>query len=94
MEEESYLEKRRFKRLKFKEDGIVQLDKDTLKVKLLDISAKGALIKFVNRVSFRKNDKFNLSFNPVNSFILLNFVCEIVYCCNKLAGVEFVPITA
>ena len=94
MEEESYLEKRRFKRLKFKEDGIVQLDKDTLKVKLLDISAKGALIKFVNRVSFRKNDKFNLSFNPVNSFILLNFVCEIVHCCNKLAGVEFVPITA
>ena len=38
--DESYLEKRRFKRLKFWEDGLVQLDNDTLKVKLLDISAK------------------------------------------------------
>jgi c-di-GMP-binding flagellar brake protein YcgR len=92
--DESYLEKRRFKRLKFKEDAIVQLDKDTLKVKLLDISAKGALIKFVNEISFRKNDKFNLSFNPVNSFILLNYVCEIVHSCGNLARVRFVPITA
>ena len=91
---ESHLEKRRFKRLKFEEDGIIQFDEDTLKVKLLDISAKGAMIKFANKVSFHKNDMFNLSFNPVNSFILLNFVCEMVYCCNKLAGVEFVPITA
>jgi len=89
---ESYLEKRRFKRLEIKEDGLVLLDKDTLKVKLLDISAKGALIKFVNRVSFRKNDKFNLSFNPVKSSILLTFVCEIVHCCNNLAGVKFAPI--
>jgi c-di-GMP-binding flagellar brake protein YcgR len=90
--DESYLEKRRFKRLKFKENGLVQLDKDTLKVKLLDISARGALIKFVNRVSFRNNEKFNLSFSPVNSSILLTYVCEIVHCCNKLAGVKFSPI--
>lgn len=88
---EPYLEKRRFKRLNFNEDGMVQLDKDTLKVKLLDISAKGALIKFVNKVSFRKNEKFNLSFNPANSSILLTFVCEIVHCCNELAGVRFAP---
>lgn len=90
---ESYLEKRRFKRLKFREDGLVLLDKETLKVKLLDISAKGALIKFVNRVSFRKNEKFNLSCSPVNSSILLTFVCEMVYYCNKQAGVKFAPIT-
>jgi c-di-GMP-binding flagellar brake protein YcgR len=94
MEDESYPEKRRFKRLKFKEDGFIQLDKKTLNVTLLDISAKGALLKFVNRVSFRKKDKFKLSFNPDNSSVLLNFVCEIVHCCNKLAGVKFVPITA
>lgn len=90
--DESCLEKRRFKRLKFKEDGLVQHDKDTLKVKLLDISAKGALIKFANRVSFRKNEKFNLSCSLVNSSILLTFVCEIVHCNNKLAGVKFAPI--
>jgi len=87
--DESYLEKRRFKRLKFKEHGLVQLDKDTLKVKLLDISAKGALIKFANRVSFRNNEKFNLSCSLVNSSILLTFVCEIVHCSNKLAVVKF-----
>jgi hypothetical protein len=86
-----YLEKRRFKRLKFMEDGIVQFDKGTLTVKLLDISAKGALLKFVNRVSFRKNDKFKLLFKPVNSFILLTFVCEMVHCCDKLTRVKFVP---
>jgi len=90
--DESYLEKRHFKRLKFREDGLVQLDNNTLKVKLLDISAKGALIKFVNRVSFRKNDKFSLSCSPINSSILLTFMCEIVHCCNKLAGVKFASI--
>ena len=91
--EQSYLEKRRFKRLYFEEDGIVQLDKNTVQVTLLNISAKGALIKFLNKVSIRKHDTFDLSFYPVKSSMIIKCACEIIYCCNKLAGVMFVPIT-
>lgn len=88
------LEKRCSKRISIKEYGTVCLNKETLKVWILNISAKGALIKFINRVSFPKNEIFNLSIKPYDSFIHLNFVCEMVHCCDELTGVKFVPITA
>lgn len=71
----------------------MQLDKITMHVTLLNISAKGALIKFLNKVNIRKHDTFDLSFYPEKSSMIIKCACEIIYCCNKLAGVKFVPLT-
>ena len=91
--EKTHLERRRFKRLRFEEKSIAQFGNHTMEVKLLDLSAKGALIGIGNGVSLRKNDKMILSFRPGNSAVLLQFEGEIVNVSDNLARVMFLPIS-
>ncbi len=87
-------ERRCSKRLKLKMKSMVQLDNRTMEVKLLDISAKGALIDFGNAVGLRKNDRLKLSVSPDDSAILLHFEGEIVHSRDNLARVMFMPLSA
>lgn len=91
---EPQMEKRRYKRLKLKENCTINGDDFSIKVKLLELSPKGALIECENGVSFLEKDKLKLSVCPENTDVLLHFEGEVVYCRENQIGISFLPITS
>ncbi len=86
------MEKRRYKRLKLKENCTVTVDDLSIKVKLLELSPKGALIQCENGISFVEKEKLELSVCPDNTAVLLHFEGEVVYCRENQIGISFLPI--
>ncbi len=92
--EESQLEKRHCSRLKLKENCTIQINNQTIEVKLLELSPKGALIECQKGIILPENEKLKLSVKPDNSVVSLHFEGEVVYCHENQAGISFFPITA
>ena len=90
---EPQMEKRRYKRLKLNENCTVSVDDLSIKVKLLELSPKGALIQCENGISFLEKEKLKLSVCPDNTAVLLHFEGEVVYCRENQIGISFLPIT-
>ncbi len=90
---EPQMEKRRCKRLKLKENCTIMVDDLSIKVKLLELSPKGALIECKNGISFLEKEKLKLSVCPDDSAVLLHFEGEVVYRRENQIGVSFFPIT-
>ena len=84
--------KRRCKRLKLEEKGVIQFDDESYEVNVLSLSPLGALIDFGDKAGPRAKDKFKLSIRPGGSILLLHFEGEVVRCTNNLVVVRFVPI--
>ncbi len=86
-------EKRRCKRLKLKQNCTVQVNDQSIEVKLLDLSPKGALIECENGISFLEKEKLKLSVCPDNTAVVLHFEGQVVYCHENQVGISFSPIT-
>ncbi len=68
------------------------MDGLSIKVKLLELSPKGALIQCENGISFLEKEKLKLSVCPDNTAVLLHFEGEVVYCRENQIGISFLPI--
>ncbi len=81
---------RRFSRVSFAEKSIVQFGDCSFEVDLLDISLKGALVRFGNAVDCRQGDRWRLSFQLGDSDIVMQFTTEVAHARDNLVGVKFI----
>ena len=84
------MEKRRFSRICLSEKSFVEYGDNTMAVELMDISLKGALLRFDQPVACRQGDNWRLSFNLGGSDIVMKFKAEVVHVRIDLVGVKFV----
>jgi hypothetical protein len=86
----NHMEKRRFTRIMFEEKCVVDFDDRSVDARLLNVSLKGATVKFEEDVVLRQGDDWRLSFHFGNPDFILQFGVEVVHSCGNLAGVKFV----
>jgi c-di-GMP-binding flagellar brake protein YcgR len=84
------MEKRRFSRVGLAEKSIIEHDGRSFEVSLVDISLKGALVRFGNAVSCSLGDRLNLSFLLGGSDIPMQFSTEVVHVHDNMVGVKFI----
>jgi hypothetical protein len=82
--------RRRFSRIGFEEKSIVEHNGQYFEVNLVDISLKGALVRFGNAISCSRGDRWNLSFHLGGSDIPMRFSVEVVHVQNNIVGVKFI----
>jgi hypothetical protein len=85
-----HMEKRRFTRIMFEEKCVMEFDDRSADARLLNISLKGATVKFEEDVALRQGEDWRLSFHLGNPDFILQFGVKVVHSCGNFAGVKFV----
>jgi hypothetical protein len=81
---------RNFSNIKFEEKCTVEFDACSIEASLVNISLKGATVKFGDDTVFRQGEGLRLSFYLGNLDCLLRFRAEVVHSCGNFAGIRFV----
>ena len=84
------MEMRRFSHIKFEETCVVEIDARSIEARLVNLSLKGATVKFGEDTATGKGEGLRLSFHLGNLDFLLQFRAEVVHSCGNYAGVKFV----
>lgn len=84
------MKNRQFTRIKFEEKCVVEYDGRSVEARLLNISLKGATIRFEEDIALRPADHWRLSFHMGNPDFMLRFGVEVVHSCGDFAGVKFI----
>jgi len=83
------MKKRRFTRIKFEEQCVLEYGVRSFPGRLLNISLKGALVEFLQDIGFRRGDLWHLSFHLGNPDFIMRFGVEVVHTADNLAGFRF-----
>ena len=86
------MNKRRFTRIKFEEQCVLEYGVRSFSGRLLNISLKGALVEFLQDINFRQGDLWRLSFHLGNPDFILRFGVEVAHTADNLAGFRFVEV--
>jgi hypothetical protein len=71
---------------------LVSFDDGIIRANLLNISLKGALVEFVDRVSFQLGDILNITFELNDLDIALQFRSKVMHYRYNIVGVKFIQI--
>ncbi len=83
-------DKRYFSRINFTAKSQIDLNDKIYSGELLDLSLRGALIKFEEQISTKMNDKCTLTIHLHSSDIRLIFDAELVHIHQKGLGFKFI----
>jgi hypothetical protein len=81
---------RRFNRIKFDDQCVVEYGSRSIKGRLLNISLNGALVEFSDHMPFLPGDRWRLSFHLGNADFIMQFGSEVVHTNNNMAGFRFI----
>jgi len=81
---------RRFSRVRFEEQCLLEYGSRSLEGRLLNISLKGALVEFRDEGIFIPGDRWRLAFHLGNPDFVMRFGAEVVHTASRLAGFSFV----
>lgn len=81
---------RRFSRVRFEEQCLLEYGSRSLEGRLLNISLKGALVEFRDKGIFFPGDRWRLAFHLGNPDFVMRFGAEVVHTASRLAGFKFV----
>jgi len=82
--------KRRFSRIACDENTIIKFRENFVEATLMEISLKGALIKFKEDLGTQVGDNFQLLLTLKESNDVIQFKTEVIYSFNNYTGVKFV----
>lgn len=84
------MKKRRFSRIRFEEQCLLEYGGRSLEGRLLNISLKGALVEFRDQGNFIPGDRWRLAFHLGNPDFIMRFGAEVVHAATGFAGFKFV----
>ncbi len=83
-------DKRYFSRINFTAKSQIDIDDKVYSGELLDLSLRGALLKFEEQISAKMNDRCTLTINLHSSDIKLIFDAELVHIRENNLGFKFI----
>jgi len=84
--------KRQFSRIACDEIIIAKIGANAFIARIVDLSLRGALIRFADDVEISSGDICLIVFRLKDSGIFLKFTAEVLHMRNNLAGVKFVDV--
>lgn len=90
MEDKSVDEKRYFSRINFTAKSKIEFNDKTFAGELLDLSLRGALLRFENKIPLKKNDHCTLIIHLHSSDIKLIFEAVLVHIHQNNLGFKFI----